>query len=290
MQFTEILDRYHIRYQTEGKYCRPGWIAFDCPFCRGGLDPNKPYAGYNLARGSVNCWRCGPHPVGTTLMQLTRLKWSDVKSLLDDLDRPRFKDEIKPAGRLVLPHGLCELQKPHRRYLERRGYDPDEIAERYGVKGIALASRLSWRLFIPIHFKGEIVSWTTRSIDPNETLRYISASMDEEAIPHKHLLYGEDLATNAISIHEGSIDTWRVGHGAVATLGTGYSSNQILRMIRYPRRIVCFDSEKAAQRRANKLCDLLEGYDGETYNIVLDAKSADEESDETIEKIRKLLS
>ena len=35
------------------------------------------------------------------------------------------------------------------------------------IFGIGIAPRLQWRIWIPIHYHGEIVSWTTRSLSDN---------------------------------------------------------------------------------------------------------------------------
>jgi len=288
LNFADVLREHNIPYQTEGKYCRPGWIQFNCPFCFGGLDPNKPYAGYNIARQYVNCWRCGGHGVGKVLIALTGMNWKNVKALLEDLDVPQREDD-KPPGKLTLPKNRKPLAKAHRRYLEGRGFDPDELAEQWGIEGIGLSGNLAWRIFIPIHYRGAVVSWTTRSL-VDYGARYISAAADEEAVPHKTLLYGEDrVPGNAISIHEGPTDVWAIGPGATATLGTGYTPAQILRMSRYARRIVCFDSEKAAQQRARALCSLLEVFPGETFNVKLDAKDAGSAKRSERKQLRKLL-
>ena len=106
---------------------------------------------------------------------------------------------------------------------------------------------------------------------------------------HKELLYGEDYCRGSVIIHEGPTDVWRTGPGAVALLGTGFTDAQVLRLSHYGLRIVCFDSEPAAQRRANKLCSLLDGFPGETINVVLDSKDPGSATPKEIAKLRKLL-
>jgi len=87
---------------------------------------------------------------------------------------------------------------------------------------------------------------------------------------------------------EGAFDAWRIGPGAVATLGVGYSEAQVGRILRFPIRAICFDSEPQAQKRARKLRDELTGFKGETYVIELEsAKDASEASEVEILQIRK---
>jgi DNA primase len=157
----------------------------------------------------------------------------------------------------------------------------------WNAQGIGMSSQLPWRIFIPIELNGEMVSWTTRSIN-DYGLRYISAKLTQESFPHKHLLYGEDYARHTVIIHEGPLDVWTVGPGAVGTLGTSYTRAQVVRMSKYLRRVVCFDNEPEAQRRARKLCDDLEPFEGETHNVILDAKDANTASAKEIRRLRRL--
>jgi DNA primase len=132
------------------------------------------------------------------------------------------------------------------------------------------------------------VSWTTRSISYSDRVtRYVSAALDEEKIFHKELLYGEDFARHAVIVNEGILDAWRIGPGAVATFGSGYSQEQLERIAKYPTRAICFDNEPEAQKRARKLSNDLSALPGETYNVLLDKKDAADESKENIKRLRQ---
>lgn len=243
--------------------------------------------GYSIAGNYVNCWRCGGHPLINTVMVLTNLTYNEVKKLLDDLETEHF-EKPKTLGKLIIPTGIKKIRSAHIQYLHSRGFDWKKIEHIWKIQGIGIASRLSWRIWIPIHHHGKTISWTTRSISHNPKItRYISASEDEEAIPHKKLLYGEDFARHAIIVNEGPINVWRIGPGAVATFGSGYSIEQLERMSKYSIRAICFDNEPEAQKRARKLVNDLSVFPGETYNVILDAKDAAEESRENIERLRK---
>jgi hypothetical protein len=175
--------------------------------------------------------------------------------------------------------------------LEERGFDPDHLQETWHLQGIGISDQLSWRIFIPIRFRGKTVSWTTRSIDPHASLRYIAAGEGEERIPRGSLLYGEDYCTSSVIVHEGPSDVWATGPGAVATLGLSYTQEQVIRISRFPRRIVCFDNEPDAQERADKLCRNLRFYSGTTINFRFDEEGTDAGSagDREINQLRKLL-
>jgi len=286
MKFIDLLIEYRIPYKTEGHHhCRPGWIQIDCPFCGDGS--HKFHMGYSLVGNYINCWQCGSHPTVNVLIELTGLSTEKCRRLLKGLEKSKFEKRII-RGRLKIPKGVGDLQIPHARYLVRRGFLPGDIIQLWKVQGIGIASKLSWRIFIPIIYRGETVSWTTRAIsDKANIIRYISAKSEQETIPHKELLYGEDYARHAIIIVEGPFDVWKIGPGAVATLGLGYSQAQVNKMIRYPIRAICFDSDRQAQKRANKLFNTLSVFKGDTYNVILDSKDAAEASIEELKTLRE---
>jgi hypothetical protein len=221
-------------------------------------------------------------------MELADLSYYKVKQLLSDLETEDFIEKPKVTGKLVLPSGIKKLHSAHKGYLHNRGFKWKKIEKLWKIFGISIAPKLSWRIFIPIHYHGEVVSWTTRSISNNPKItRYISAAENEELICHKDLLYGEDFARHAIIVNEGVTGVWRIGPGAVATLGVGYSTKQLERMAKYPIRAICFDNEYEAQKRAKKLVNDLSVFPGDTYNVVLDEKDAAEENEKNIKRLRK---
>ena len=252
MTFQEILSEYNIPMGPAGHYhVREGWINIDCPYCS--RDSEGWYMGYSIGGNFVNCWRCGSHQLINTVMELTKLSYKEVKKLLDNLESQHFEKK-KPLGKLVIPTGIKPLHSAHKKYLHGRGFKWREIEHLWKIRGVNIASKLSWRVWIPIHYHGEIVSWTTRSISSNpKVTRYVSAALDEEVLFHKELLYGEDFARHAVIVNEGILDAWRIGPGAVATFGSGYSQEQLLRIAKYPTRAICFDNELEAQQRAKKL-------------------------------------
>lgn len=289
MNFQQILEKYNVEFKTIGQHhhAREGWIQFDCPFC--GPNSRKYHAGYSIDGNYCNCWKCSNHGLVNTLMALIDEPYSVCSNLLNTIDRPRSRhvqrDEWR--GRLQIPLGVDALQEPHKRYLACRGFDPEQIALFWGVQGIGLAKDLSWRLWIPVHYQGDIVSWTTRTIG-QKGKRYISASPDQEKRSLKSLLYGADYARHTAIVCEGPTDVWRLGPGAIATLGLSYSMGQLIRISEYPIRVICFDNEKEAQKRARKLAADLSICPGETYVLRLESGGdvADADSGE-VNEIRK---
>ncbi len=287
MKFIEILNQLNIEYKTEGHHhCRPGWIQIDCPFCA--KDSHKWHMGYSLENNYLTCWRCGFHPLVSTFIELTGLSFRECLRLFNDLEITEAIKVEHFKGRLCIPKGTSGLTPAHINYLYRRGFNPTKLESLWKIQGIGIASRLPWRIFIPIIHQGKTVSWTTRTISDNKKVtRYISASPKEESIPHKTLLYGEDYAIHTIIIHEGPFDVFQTGPGAVAILGLNYTQAQVNRMVNYPTRVICFDNEKEAQKRASRLCDDLSVFPGETYNVKLSGKDANSSPAREIRALRR---
>lgn len=286
MNFLEFLESNNVHTVTVGqdKHARVGWTNFACPFC--GSSSGKFHMGYRHGTNWTSCWKCGSHSVTEVIVQLTGVSFRQAKKLVDSTASIGFDSAIDKRGKLVVPKGVREMSENHRRYLRRRGFDDLELEKLWKLQGISLSSRLAWRIFIPIIYGGKTVSWTTRSVSDSAGVRYISAAPEEEAMNHKHLLFGEDLVRHAAIIVEGPFDAMRIGPGAVGTLGTSYSTAQLNRMAKFPVRVICFDSEDTAQKRARALAQELEVFSGSTFVVELDAKDAGSASAREIKRLR----
>lgn len=294
MNLEELLTELEIEHRGHGEHhhVTRGWINIDCPECT----PNAQQFRYGInIRGLYgNCWACGSIRLAEALSRASNASFSVCQRLLSETETDYVQTQAtwQKRNKLVLPKDVKPLRTSHRKYLKERGFNPDELERLWEIKGTGqLGGKYKWRIFIPIKEpeRGEIVSWTTRAIFETK-YRYLSASPDQERMFHRHLLYGEEYARHAIIIVEGPTDVWKIGPGAVATLGTSYSQEQIERMAKYIRRVVCFDAEEAAQKRARKLCDALEVFDGETINVTLETgKDAGEATNKEIRKLRRLL-
>jgi len=288
MKFIEILEEYNIPMAPHGHHHQTqGWVQFDCPWC--GKNTNKFHMGFNLNGGFVNCWRCGPHPLAIVLRELTGLNFKEIKTLITQLDGVIEQPKQKSISHLELPDSLGPMTEPHKRYLTKRGFHWDEIEQLWKVQGIGVAAELSWRLFIPIIYESRVVSWTTRAIGENVKQRYLGAHGSQELVPKSTLLYGSDYVRETVIIVEGPLDVWRIGPGAVATLGINFSQAQVNKLIPYPRRIICFDNEPEAQKQAKRLYNILGPFRGETMNVILDSKDPGVANIIEIKRLRKYL-
>lgn len=192
------------------------------------------------------------------------------------------------AGKFI-PPTKCRQPLPdrHRKYLESRGFDPDEMMDKYRIAGTRGDSDKPWRVVIPVIHHREAVSWIARTILEGEKAKYIAAPKHKESLHHKDILYNADNALSTVILCEGALDVWRVGDGAVATFGVTPSENQILRLAAYPRRIICYDNSSEAQRQANRVWKRLAKFRGNTEIVCLDAEDPGSAPQSEIKQLRE---
>ena len=256
IDFVRMFDDYSIDYALEGKNVGQSFVGVHCPWC----DDSSYHGGVPRDGGErFSCWRCGSHPFKQTLSIILGAK--NVDSILD-MYRDDSIDEIikvpvvSGVSHVTVPGG--PLQWYHKKYLEGRRYDPDKLSAVYGVTGTEPYSEYGARVYFPIRFKGETVSFQGRSIREDAYYRYLTAKPEEEKIFHKHLLYNLDLCTDDyIVLVEGVFDALRLGNGACATFGTSYLTEQLLHLKPYKRVFMLYDSEPVAQAKAKKAGDTI---------------------------------
>lgn len=282
MLFESLLSNCGAEMAPLGHHhIREGWLQFDCPFCS--LGWRRYRMGYNISGNYCNCYSCGPHSAYSVLVEYG-IERRIAYQVIGD-----FGDYVQPekgTGKVVLPSGLGALEHSHKTYLRGRGHSIKRLVRLWGLQGIGIALRNPWSIFIPIYFRGEMVSWTTRRIGSSG--KYGNARPGEEKISAKSLLFGEDYCRHACIICEGPFDVFKIGPGAVATLGLAYTKKQVEKMSKYAVRCVCFDNEDKAQDVAVKLCRELEVFPGETYRVVLESgKDPGDASRKEIRELRK---
>lgn len=288
MNIDEILRQYNVeaKHVGEHEHARAGWLQVDCPKCS--PKSGRFRLGINLHYVYANCWNCGPVNLASVLHQLTGQSYFKCKKWISGFTRFHLRPEATSSkGELVVPSVVGDLKPPHRAYLRKRGFKPDHIKALWGVRGIGPSAKYGWRIWIPIQYRGQVVAWTSRAISNAVSPKYLTAKPTQCAMNLRQLLYGIDYARQTIIVCEGPIDAWRIGPGAVATLGLGFSSAQVELMRKYPRRVICFDSTPDAQRRAKALAQRLK-ITGETHVVELETgKDAAEASEQEIAEFRQ---
>jgi ribosomal protein L44E len=223
---------YNVPYITEGtKHCQEGWIQTVCPFCTG--NPGH-HLGFDIQGNFYNCWRCGWHSTEEVIQALAGVSFKEAKDIkreykLRASDKSKlYSKQDKPKGKFKLPYGCGPLQKQHKRYLEKRLFDPDKIESLYGIMGTGPLGKYNYRIIAPIFFNERLVSYQGRDITDKSDMKYKACPKDVEIIFHKHLVYAIDLVPGDSGVVvEGITDVWRLGPGAVATFGIKFTNSQI---------------------------------------------------------------
>ena len=263
-----ILRQHNVSFYEHGEdpHAGEGWIQLDCPFCRDG----QPHLGWNQDAQVFKCWHCGRHPVVYTLSLLLGIGTSEAKNLLEANQlrgSPQRKTRHAPAQKLMLPGTTGPLNVRCARYLALRGFNPIKLTKVWRLACTAPTDRADWadRIIVPIcDLEGEACSYQGRTIQPDVVPPYRSCPPEFERAPHKSLLYGAHLARgmSVIVVVEGVVDAWRLGPGAVATFGTGYTDEQVELICRWPRRVIMYDQDAIAE--GQKLAARCSAHRGET--------------------------
>jgi 5S rRNA maturation endonuclease (ribonuclease M5) len=272
MTLDELLRELNVDFKEPGQHhhARGPYINIDCPFCS--PSSGRYRLGIHIYHLYSTCWSCGRHDTLSALERSCDRPRRDIAALLYSISGGIPRERETTPGKLKVPIGVGPLLSQHKKYLTERGFNWKELVKLWDIRGIGLAPDLPWRVFIPVFHKGQMVSWTTRSIADDHSQRYIAAGAQQESYSHKKLLYGVDYCRSTAILCEGPLDVWAAGPGAICTFGIAYGRSQIEQISRYPRRIICFDNDRDGQRRAQALCESLSCFDGETVNVRLSAK------------------
>jgi hypothetical protein len=259
-----FLREHRIEYVLE----RKDNIAVRCPFC-GDADPSH-HLGISLKGRGWHCWRNSAHSGKSRarlIQQLLRVSPEEARRLaygdavvpsddeLGDMLSALASEGAPPPRRraLELPrefkplmsHGLFAGQ--FRDYLMGRGYRIQQVqylASAYELH-YATKGEFAWRIIFPVRDRrGQLLTWTARTISPREKLRYKALKLDRDGTGDggsaqvKDLLLGLPMLRHAESpralvVCEGPFDALRItafGHrlGVYGTclFGVGISPAQ----------------------------------------------------------------
>ena len=266
MDITGLLNDHHVQSAPPGDTnYKEGWVNIQCPFCA----DHSYHLGINAQNGYANCWKCGWHPLDKVLVKVLSIPRQQVQQIIRQYKgRPRKVSEVKRQIRIKahkLPTDVGPMKTRHKRYLEKREFDPGKLSTEWNLLGTGPMSMLDGvsykhRILAPITWEGEQVTFQARDITDRHKLKYMACPEDRELIKHKHILYGrqQDWTDVGIAV-EGITDVWRLGSAAFCTFGIDYTPRQVRCISKQFRRvIIIFDEDAQAQKQAEKLrADLL---------------------------------
>lgn len=238
-----------------------GGFNVNCPYCDTKIDSFN--LGINPIEDYCNCWKCGSHNLHEVLSTLLNVPKRDLNDILSSY-KGRNTNLPSPSSRKALGRNLVlptdGFTKSEYRYLEKRGFDPDFLHEKYGVVGGGFTRKWHDRIIIPIYFNNVIVSWVGRSILGAKEIkelgipRYKNLSIEESIINPKDIFYNLDNCRKGeVVLTEGCFDVIRFGDDWICSLGTQLTQTQLkLLYERFNKVYIMFDNEVEAQEKARK--------------------------------------
>lgn len=236
-----FLNQYNISFVTAGHSVSKGNVAVRCPWCSS-EDPST-HMGISLDGKGWGCWRRADHRgrnparlvqalLGCSQDRAREIVGYSDKLIGDDFLAQvmgRLSAAVEPVkvGKLVLPDEFKPIKplpsaKPYIAYLKRRGFDPLALGDydlRYCTRG-----PYHGRIIFPIYYRGELMTWSGRSIYPTEGQRYkvLSTKPERAAIEgyglarasSNHLLLFYDMlvksSADTLFVCEGPFDALKV--------------------------------------------------------------------------------
>lgn len=284
----DLLEEFNIDYQTSGKNTTRGWVEVNCPFCP---DPSR-HLGINLSSYKFHCWQCGEKgSLERLLPRLLGIPFSQARQIVKNLSPEKYQERSKnpPVVNLKMPKGIeKDFPFAHRQYLKKRGFDPDELIQKYKLKAcLALGGKWAYRIIIPIIINDEMVSYIGRDISGLAESKYINLSNEKSIVPVKDTVYNLDSVKKKVLILEGVTDVWRVGEGSVCLFGTDPKLPQlkIFHALELEEAYIMLD--EGALKKAEKLANILTTFVPKVEILELDKGDPGELSNEEVQKIRK---
>jgi len=265
----QFLKDFNIQFDLNSKNASKGFVNIKCVFC----EDNSDHLGISLTLPAVKCWKCGKHSLYATIQKLAPfenteqiIKQYNTNLVITNKINKKLNynnTEIKLPGS-KLPGS--KLEKCHKLYLQKRGFDPDYLEEKYKLQGTLYDSKYPYRIIIPIFQNNKLITYQTRGIAKDT--KYINCLPSKEIIPIKETLYNLDNCNEYfIIVTEGVAKVWRLGDNSVCTYGKNFSLKQIQLLERYKKVFIYFDPDSAGIEGANQLNNVLDSLGIETYII-----------------------
>jgi hypothetical protein len=206
-----FLAKRGIEYITHGVNVKKNEINISCPFCNSEGNPDPSYhLGIQRETGYWSCWRNRRHrgrSLHRVFMKLLRISYDEVCKILGEqtswLQEGAF-DKLAANPYAMFEQNYIEEQltkgldwpedfkqfkgysssKRFLDYLISRGYHKnhiDELIDRYSFH-YCISGRWQDRVLLPIKIDYRLVTWTSRSILKNTSLRYMSLSEKDGAL------------------------------------------------------------------------------------------------------------
>lgn len=299
MDIVRLYRDYSIPYVTDShKHSREGWVNTPCPFCAGNFGY---HLGFHIENEYFVCWRCGAHSKWKTFSTLLKVPIHKVNSILVNYDvsllkREKAQDFVPIIKHLKLPTNISDkIYHGHKKYLIDRNFEPTKIQKQWDIKYTAMSSKIgnmnfNWRIFVPIVWNNQMVSYLGRAINPDNELRYLVCPEKYELQNIKTTIYGKPEKWGDMTILvEGVTDVWRLGDISTCVYGIKYTPNQVNIIAKSFKRVfVLFDEDKQAQKQSKILSSELNFRGVDAYSISMENDPASLSDTQAMELIKDL--
>lgn len=251
------LEDKSISYNAQGKNVSAEWIGTRCVFC----NDHSNHLGIHVQSGMINCWKCGTK--GSAIRLVCEIESCSKHSAYKILSNYKkysndFISTETNSTTIKIPNEIVTIpRKIHKKYLEKRNFDPDFVIGKYKLMFGATFGKYRHRIIIPFFLNREMITLTARSIKENVELKYMHLSKRQSVFSPKNVLYNIDSVTDTCIIVEGPTDVWRIGDSCVATMGVEYTTNQLLLLSGLKKVFILYDSD--ATENAYKLASSIVG-------------------------------
>jgi hypothetical protein len=214
-EWLRFLDQHRIEYKSSGANVSRNHVAIHCPFC-GPQDPSM-HLSVNLEGKGFHCWRHPDHRgknparlvqalLGVSADRARTIVGQSV--FIPDDFMQRVQSQFSPPQAATFPRIKLPIEfkpfgtglpseRPFRNYLLKRKFTERQleyITKRYSVR-YCTSGPYRGRVMFLVKVRGEIVTWTGRSIYPDVELRYKALSPDPDRAERE----GSPTAHGAIS-------------------------------------------------------------------------------------------
>jgi len=242
---------YRLSYSITRK-----WIQMQCPWC----SDTGQHGGFSVSGNKSVCFKCGSHEIIPTVQRMLLCSFKEAQEIVFTYQgsysyQKMIMDEDVAASAVDLP-GRKKMRKLHRKYIESRGFDPDQLTKEWGLRFTGPEDpEWRYRIIMPILYKGRLVSFQGRDVTQKEdVLRYKGARIEESVLHYKKTLYGiEKCRGGAVAVVEGVFDMYNMGPGFVCVFGTSMTHAQIRLLSELDKVIFLFDpDDKKAWKKAKQ--------------------------------------
>lgn len=257
-----------------------------CPMC-GTASHGAYHMALHLKSSSWKCWlgeeHRGKNPARLIMhllhidfdaaIEISKQYFGDINYVRDIFGKqdPAAPKPTKMPEEFT-PFTGAKEEKPFANYLKKRDLDPVYATQRFNLH-YTTVGEFAYRLIIPIIAYGSWFSWTGRSIDPDNRIRYLTAS-EIDSTPNDWLFDYDNLkGGDILYLKEGPFDAMAVnslmipGVQATCLFGKTISTRQTKLLMQlsklYARITVSLDVSElsSTMKMSQKLCSYFNNCD-----------------------------